>query len=306
MSASTSREYIATSRYEGTSTNAPILIASDASPDSDAAFPMAMQLTTSTHAPVEVLSVLRPFSMPMYVVDATPVPAETEEAIRFGREGELHSQIERLVAPELRWPVNVVTGDPIEAIVGHAERIHAQVIVTGRGRHGAIERLLGGESIMRMLQVGNTPVLAVEDGQEWLPRRVAIATDFSEQSARAAKLACSLVAPDATVMLVHVAPPFDAVDSALHERADEYKRHAEREFARIRAELPVREQSVREILLAGNPSDVLLALLDMHAIELVALATHGYGFVRRMLLGSVAAAMIRRAPCSVLCVPGHR
>jgi nucleotide-binding universal stress UspA family protein len=33
------------------------------------------------------------------------------------------------------------------------------------------------------------------------------------------------------------------------------------------------------------------------------LATHGYGAVRRALIGSVASHVVRAAPCSVLLVP---
>jgi hypothetical protein len=44
--------------------------------------------------------------------------------------------------------------------------------------------------------------------------------------------------------------------------------------------------------------------LRSHPADLVVSATHGYGFLRRMMLGSVTAELVRSAPCSVLCVPG--
>ncbi|HWK90556.1 MAG TPA: universal stress protein [Longimicrobium sp.] len=41
---------------------------------------------------------------------------------------------------------------------------------------------------------------------------------------------------------------------------------------------------------------------ESHA-DLLVMATHGYGAVRRALLGGTAQAVARRAPCPVLLVP---
>ena len=54
----------------------------------------------------------------------------------------------------------------------------------------------------------------------------------------------------------------------------------------------------------GDPAREILALERQMAADLIVLATHGRKGVRRMLLGSVAEAVLREATCPVLTV--HR
>ena len=42
-----------------------------------------------------------------------------------------------------------------------------------------------------------------------------------------------------------------------------------------------------------------------HGADLIVVGTHGYGPVRRLVLGSVADRVVRMAPCPVLTVPHH-
>ena len=64
----------------------PIIVASDGSADSDAAFPMAQVLAARTNAQVRVLSVLQPYASSMYAYDLVPMPLETEAVTRAPRE----------------------------------------------------------------------------------------------------------------------------------------------------------------------------------------------------------------------------
>ena len=282
----------------------PVLIATDTSPDSDAAFTLAELLGERANEVVHVVSAMRPFSMPMYAFDSMPVPFETDAAVRAGRDGMVKQQIERLVPNAKSWPVSVQIGEPVREIVDHARAIHARVILVGRGRHGLLERSLMGESVLRMLQLGDTPVLAVESTLKELPRNVVIATDFSAFSLHAAQVALKLVAPDAMIHLVHVAPPFAQTDGVLPERAVAYNNQARHGFMQLHEQLHLDGAHVDDMLVEGNASDALLKIVESTTADLVVTATHGYGFLRRMILGSVAAELVRHAPCSVLCVPG--
>ncbi|MEQ1690606.1 MAG: universal stress protein [Gemmatimonas sp.] len=303
MTAATQRNafaaYHATPQFIG-----PIVVASDTSPHSDAAFPIAQSLAERTNSAVHIVSAMMPFAMPMYAFDTVPVPLETDLAVREGREGLLNAQRDRLVQPVAAWPVAVRTGEPAREIVEFASEMKARVIVVGRGRHAALDRALGGETVLRLLQLGDAPVLAAEAKLTTPPRSVVIATDFSEFSLYAAQVALSIAAPDAHVCLVHVAPPFSKTDPGLEDRATAYRNQALHGFAQVHERLLRDGITFEELLVEGNPSDELIKVIRTKEADLVVSATHGYGFLRRMILGSVAAELLRHAPCSVLCVPG--
>ena len=292
-------------------TNAPIVVATDVSPQSDAAFPLAQALAAHTNSATSIVSATRPFVMPMYAFDATPIIVDVDRAVPQARAALVEAQRTRLVGASTTWPIALRVGEPAQEIVDYARELHARVIVVGRGRHAVLQRALGGETVLRLLQLGDTPVLAAETRLSAPATRVVIATDFSEFSLYAAQVALTLIAHDARVTLVHVAPPFALVDPSLLERAVAYRNQAMHAFTQWREQLLAAMPSgrtnalqIEDVYVEGNPSDEIIRLVRATDAELVVTATHGYGFLRRMLLGSVAAELVRHAPCSVLCVPG--
>jgi nucleotide-binding universal stress UspA family protein len=282
----------------------PILVASDTSPASDAAFPMARVLAGQTSAAVQVISALRPNAMPTYAFDAVPYPVAPTPDMLDGRASLVSTQMQRLIPAVAPWPVVVRSGDPVREIVERAKALDARLVIVGRGRHGMLERVLGGESVLRMLQLGDTPVLAVESTLESLPKRVVVSTDFSVFSVYAAQVALDFVAPQATIELVHVAPSLSEVGPVMRDFAAEYRQQVKVSFEALVDRLQRPGLVFETTLLEGNASTRLVDHLRSHPADLVVSATHGYGFLRRMMLGSVTAELVRSAPGSVLCVPG--
>ena len=92
--------------------------------------------------------------------------------------------------------------------------------------------------------------------------------------------------------------------SRLQERAAAYRNQAVHAFAQLRERLGRSDVQFEEVLVEGDTAEELVKVMHAKDADLVVTATHGYGFLRRMILGSVAAELIRHAPCSVLCVPG--
>lgn len=109
-----------------------------------------------TGAPVQVISALVPNTMPTYAFDAMPMPGVPVNVLMATRQESLRAQMDRLV-PDAPWPVTVRGGDPVREIVRQARETEARVVVVGRGKHDLVERILGGESVLRLLQLGDTP-----------------------------------------------------------------------------------------------------------------------------------------------------
>ena len=61
-------------------------------------------------------------------------------------------------------------------------------------------------------------------------------------------------------------------------------------------------RAVRGRLLIGDPARELVRLVREEGCDLIVMGTHGRTGLRRALMGSVAAAVVRGAPCAVLVV----
>lgn len=139
--------------------------------------------------------------------------------------------------------------------------------------------------------------------------RVLCPTDFSEFSSTALDYAAALaLSYGSTLRLVHVITPFPITGPYLdlpgggplyEAAADQARTSLAAEAGRVsrtgvRIETELREgTAVQEILTAAAewPAD------------LIVMGTHGRGGFERLVLGSVAEKVLRKAPCAVLAVP---
>ena len=87
-------------------------------------------------------------------------------------------------------------------------------------------------------------------------------------------------------------------DSRTAEQAEakEYSEVA-REYLRKRG-----AEKVRPILASGEPSETIIREANENDVELIAMSTHGHGFVRDILLGSVSEEVRHKTPIPVLLV----
>lgn len=205
-----------------------------------------------------------------------------------------------LAAPELAaYPVRgeVAEGKASSKIVRSARARGARLVVVG----GPPPDRLLGSSAERVIRQSPVPVLVVRRPPPSGYRRLVVGVDFSEASGRALAQALRLAEPGAHVTACHVIdtlglPRTGEVSAAaqqLEPRVQEWAREWEG-----KAELAVRVEP-------GRPREVLLAAARELSADLLAVGSRGRGPLRHLLLGSVAEAAARRAPCDVL-VAGPR
>jgi len=278
--------------------NAPVVIATDAHPQSDGAFALGSLLVDDEQA-VRVVSALR--SRPIVPDVGVVMTADIDQALR----AELHRGVLEQTARFFTSPVAVQIrdGDPANHITRLAHEAGASLIVCGLGRHNVVDRILGDETALRIVRLSDVPVLAVPENQSRAPSSIVIACDFSETSFRAARLAVALAAPAATIYLVHVAPrdhnryEWDGWGKA-------YREDALDSLNKMKHQLRVEDKTiVQSIMLQGDTAAELLRFANSVHADLIATGSHGHGFVARLLIGSVATRIVRAATCSVLTVP---
>jgi universal stress protein A len=129
-------------------------------------------------------------------------------------------------------------------------------------------------------------------------------TDFSKSSDYAFRLACSLAQTHrATVHVLHVGrqPVFAPVEGLVPPEPKRYSEQLTAKLHEIRAEgpnVPVEYQ----MLFVGDPAAEILRVAQAIKADLIVMGTHGRTGLGRLLMGSVAEQVVRRAPCPVVTV----
>jgi universal stress protein A len=128
-------------------------------------------------------------------------------------------------------------------------------------------------------------------------------TDFSTYSENAFQLALTLARDyEARLVVVHVAPaPLAVYGNGLYvplpANFDEGLKEKLNEFVAKACEVPLEKK-----LYEGDPATEILRAAREFKSDLIVLGTHGRTGLGRLLMGSVAEQVVRKAPCPVLTV----
>jgi nucleotide-binding universal stress UspA family protein len=141
------------------------------------------------------------------------------------------------------------------------------------------------------------------------PMRILLATDGSPCSDVAVETVAQRPWPAGTevkvITVVHTRVPF-VPDPALIGAAA-YATALERDRRQAPERIRAAERSlagrpglaIRSTVLEGDPETVIIEEADRWKAELVVVGSHGYGPVKRLVLGSVSQGVASHAPCSV-------
>ncbi len=223
---------------------------------------------------------------------------DVRDRLREWFEMAVPEEVRRFLTVEFR----VKVGEPTPGIAWAAERGRADLILMAtHGRTGLSHLLMGSvtEAVLRMVPV---PVLALRLGQGDRPltpvRRILWATDLSPVSEGAWCYALTLANVfGAELLLLHAV------------RRAELDREGDHMIAAIKRELESRAQAAEAMglrsrckVVGGPPAEVIVAEAQQEEADLVVVGTSGRTGLPHVLLGSVAEAVIRKAPCPVLAV----
>jgi nucleotide-binding universal stress UspA family protein len=275
----------------------PIVLATDGRSGAHGAADLARLLVQRTGAELFAIAAIEPAASATAAGQGDAAPEVTAARARVARE-RVDAQLRELLG-ERDWPIAIRTGVPAVLIAREAAARGARFLLLGTGRHGIGDRMVGRETVLQALRLSPVPVLAVPPNGGTLPTCAVVAVDFSRASVRAARLAAELLQPGGELMLVHVARRWSDARSGA-----ETVRETEDAFTQLvgRLRLP-RGAKVRRIVRTGSPADEILALAATVGADLIATGAHGHGFLERLLVGSVATRLVRRATCAVLAVP---
>lgn len=289
-----------------------ILVPLDGSAAAEHALPYALAIARRTAGSVQLVHACAPLRA------AGRTTAEIEEQHAHAR-----AYLSSLGAPlSERWEVPmeslVLDGPPVAAIGAYAATGAADMIVMTTHGRGALSRLWLGSVADSLVRRSHLPMLLARPHGEPVDllesvydqpfQRVLVALDGSELAERALGPALELSAAmgAAVTLLQVIETPVVSAGSAvkaehLDERALALWRSEAAGYLRELADAAAgRARSVDTCVLAGQPASAILEYARRHAVDLIALATHGRAGVRRMILGSVADKLVRGALSPVL------
>lgn len=139
--------------------------------------------------------------------------------------------------------------------------------------------------------------------------RILFPIDFSEGSKNALEYAVSLSKEyNAKLYLLHVVHDISMTAGwqVPHIRIDELYRDME-EGARKEMEKFCRDElsgceNIEQIVVRGIPDEEILKMARDKKIDVIVIGTHGRTGIDRLLFGSTAEKVVRKAPCPVLSV----
>jgi nucleotide-binding universal stress UspA family protein len=143
--------------------------------------------------------------------------------------------------------------------------------------------------------------------------KVLIATDGSDFAVTAAKKASEVLTPAAAVTVLAVAPPAVLPAAApatgldpliVTPEATEEVEEALTEEAQGWLDRTVEALGGRadRVLVHGDPASEICRVAEEGGFDVIVVGSHGFGLVKRVLLGSVSHHVLQHAPCPVLVV----
>lgn len=276
----------------------------------------------SDHVVRSALAVARAAGARVYLVYAAPAEPQptalgtglAEDFVRelvAGWEERLRQQIERLDIAETELAgAQVLTGAPHRVLLEAAQTASADLIVIGATGAGAFAELLGSTAD-RILRKAFCPVLLVRGELRVPPQSVLAPVDLSDLSGDAFHCGLHFLSQiskngEIEVRAVHAVSFLDGLEIQ-HQQPGLTREQVERKEAEelqrfVLENLPGEQLKVETAILPGEARFEILHELSERPVDLVILGTHGRGGLDRLMIGSVASTVARKAPCSVLVI----
>ena len=224
---------------------------------------------------------------------------------------------QQLISLNLKGTVRKEQGAVAQTILKRAPKRDGLLVVGSKGLD-ALDRFTLGSVSTKLIQYATCPVLVVK-GDAVPLRRIALATDGSETSAKALNFVLSTFQPDRSagsdghapvhVSVIHVVArrPLAPITIGSTIPWVEYRQRKENETGR-----KLLERSMQKLIDAGftseplcqsgNPAEEIMNVATKHRADLIVMGANGLTAIDRFLLGSVSTRVMQYAKISVLVV----
>ena len=205
----------------------------------------------------------------------------------------------------LSWEPAVAPGRPHEVVIDAAERVGAELVITGVARNEILGRLNPGRTVEALIRKSPAPVLVVRRRATRPYRQILVPTDYSHAAEFALVRAASMF-PDAQFTLLHgYRVPFAGLlsEEANHDEMEALALEEQANFVdRVEAKIG---QSGRVVGLVeyGGPDQLVADYIGGHAPDLMVIGAHDHSGILGALCVDVAGRLLMAAGCDVMIVP---
>jgi nucleotide-binding universal stress UspA family protein len=253
----------------------------------------------------------------LHVLDSAKLRAPfLAQPVMAGNEPYIHEEIQRMEAHsvkvlqeatrqlaslKLKGTARKEQGAVAPTILNRAPKRDGLLVVGSQGLD-AFDRFMLGSVSTNLIHHAPCPVLVVK-GESVPLRRIIVATDGSDASAKALRFVLTKFQPDRStgkggdvpihVSVLHVMP------LVMYPGLEE-------------ARTKLLEQSVQKLIKAGftaeplcylgNPAEEIMKVASKHQADLIVMGAQGLGAIARFLIGSVSTRVVQHATGSVLVV----
>ena len=281
-----------------------LLLATDASPAASAATRVVAALAARWSTTPHVCTVI---PSPPTAIDPIGVSVMYTPTIEEEMRSAVADQLASYCPESAGWSRETAAGAPASEIVRVADARGSDLIVLGLRPHAFFDRLFRDETALSVMRHASMPVLAVTPLLTRLPRRIAVAIDFSRASIAAARAALTLLDDGGSLLLVYVEPPGEPRSPAAEGFTTIYTQGVAAAFARLRSELATRTNArIETAVLRGNVAAELQSFAYRAEVDLLAVGSQRHSIARQAVVGSVTSALARAATTSLLVIPPGR
>jgi len=249
---------------------------------------------------LHVISPLIYISMPeSLVVDVIDVEVieEIEEIKRKNAENFLKNLAKKFEGFEIEIVIEI--GSPADVIVEKEEEYDVDLTILGGHEKGLVERILLGSTSEAVAKHSKRPVLVIKGHALKKLEKVVIGYDFSEMADLMLDFATEFLKPfGSQIILVHVDEELDIpilkklgldllhqIKERKTEKLNELKRYLEAKG--FNAEVVILEDK--------DPAEGILETATQKEADMVMVADRGLSGLKRILMGSVALEVLRKA-----------
>lgn len=287
-----------------------MLFATDFSACADRAMGYALSLAGTWKADLCVVTVLElyPGMDPDYTVNKMYLDHLRAESHR-----QLAAVQMRAKAAGQPVTTRIEVGIPSQVLQTVAQTTGADLLVVGTHGRTGLDHVLVGSTAERVVRVSPCPVLAVKADKEGAGaaapaaiKRIVVPIDLSHCSLDALEYAVQFAKPlGAAITILHAMEPVAyGLDFSLSHAKEwkEQRDYLEKRLSVLSACVTAHGIQADHVLRPGLPADSIVSYVAQQGFDLMIMGTHGRRGISHVLLGSIAGAMLRHAPCPVLTV----